>query len=80
MMQQMFSNIYFIVSHLRPLDLLDMLLVWLVVYRILVLIKKTGTIQMLSGLGVLAILYICSIWLELFTFNWILDCGDPVPG
>jgi len=50
-----------------------MLLVWLVVYRILVLIKKTGTIQMLSGLGVLAIAYICSIWLELFTFNWILE-------
>ena len=50
-----------------------MILVWLVVYRILVLIKKTGTIQMLSGLGVLAIAYIVSIWLELFTFNWILE-------
>ena len=50
-----------------------MVLVWLVVYRILVLIKKTGTIQMLSGLGVLAIAYIGSIWLELFTFNWILE-------
>lgn len=50
-----------------------MLLVWLVVYRILILIKKTGTIQMLSGLGVLAIAYILSIWGELFTFNWILE-------
>ncbi len=50
-----------------------MLLVWLVVYRILVLIKKTGTIQMLSGLGVLAIFYIVSMWFELFTFNWILE-------
>ena len=50
-----------------------MILVWLVVYRILVLIKKTGTIQMLSGLGVLAIAYILSIQLELFTFNWILE-------
>lgn len=50
-----------------------MLLVWIVVYRVLVLIKRTGTIQMLSGLGVLAIGYILSIWLELFTFNWILE-------
>ena len=50
-----------------------MILVWLVVYRILILIKKTGTIQMLSGLGVLAISYIVSIWFELFTFNWILE-------
>lgn len=52
---------------------MDMVLVWMVVYRILVLIKRTGTIQMLSGLGVLAIGYILSIWLELFTFNWILE-------
>ena len=28
---------------------------------------------MLSGLGVLAIAYIGSIWLELFTFNWLLE-------
>jgi len=67
------DNIVFIVSHLRIQDLLDMVLVWIVIYRVLVLIKKTGTIQMLSGLGVLAIAYILSIWLELFTFNWILE-------
>lgn len=50
-----------------------MLLVWMVVYRVLILIKRTGTIQMLSGLGVLAIFYILSISFELFTFNWILE-------
>jgi len=54
-------------------DLLDMILVWLVVYRILILIRRTGTIQMLSGLGILAIGYILSISLELFTFNWLLE-------
>ena len=69
----MHDNVWFIVSHLRLQDLIDMILVWAVIYRILVLIKKTGTIQMLSGLGVLAIAYILSIWLELFTFNWILE-------
>jgi diadenylate cyclase len=67
------DNISFILSHIRFLDLIDMVLVWIVVYRVLVLIKKTGTIQMLSGLGVLAIAYILSIWVELFTFNWILE-------
>lgn len=69
----MLDNVWFIVSHLRVQDFIDMVLVWIVIYRILVLIKKTGTIQMLSGLGVLAIAYIMSIWLELFTFNWILE-------
>lgn len=72
-LSQAFENLGFILNHWRWQDLIDMVLVWLVVYRILVLIKKTGTIQMLSGLGVLAIAYILSIWLELFTFNWILE-------
>jgi diadenylate cyclase len=71
--QQAIDNLQFILSHLRILDLVDMILVWIVVYRILILIKKTGTIQMLSGLGVLAISYIVSIWFEFFTFNWILE-------
>lgn len=71
--QQAIDNIGFILSHIRFLDFVDMFLVWVVVYRILILIKKTGTIQMLSGLGVLAIAYILSIWFEFFTFNWILE-------
>lgn len=73
MLQQWLDNLVHIFGNLRALDLVDMLLVWLVVYRILILIKRTGTIQMLSGLGILAIGYIVSIWFELFTFNWILE-------
>jgi diadenylate cyclase len=72
-LEQMYDNLVFILKHIQALDFLDLLLVWIVVYRVLILIKKTGTIQMLSGLGVLAIGYIASIWLELFTFNWILE-------
>lgn len=60
-------------AHVRIQDLIDMLLVWAIVYRILVLIKRTGTIQMLSGLGILAIVYILSIWGEIYTFNWLLE-------
>ena len=50
-----------------------MVLVWLIVYRVLLLIKSSGAVQMLSGLGILAIAYLLSIWLELFTFNWLLE-------
>jgi diadenylate cyclase len=66
-------NIKFILSNLRARDLLDMVLVWLVVYRVLILVRHTGTVQMLSGLGILAIAYLLSIWGELYTFNWILE-------
>lgn len=73
MLSNILDNIHFIFTQLRPRDLLDMLLVWLVVYRVLILVRHTGTVQMLSGLGILAIAYLMSIWFELFTFNWILE-------
>ncbi len=67
------ENLIFIASNLRFQDLIDIILVWLIVYRILILIKRSGTVQMLSGLGILAITYIASIWFELYTLNWILE-------
>lgn len=72
-MSNIIENLNFILSQLRFRDLIDMVLVWLVVYRVLILIRHTGTVQMLSGLGILAIAYLVSIWAELYTFNWILE-------
>jgi len=72
-LMNVFENLSFIFSQLRFRDLVDMVLVWIVVYRVLILIRHTGTVQMLSGLGILAIAYLMSIWFELFTFNWILE-------
>ena len=67
------DNLNFIREHFRPQDLVDLFLVWIVVYRVLVLIRTTGTLQMLSGLGVLAIGYLTSIWFELHTLSWLLE-------
>ena len=67
------ENIFFILTHLRWQDVVDICLVWIIIYRVLVLIKRTGTIQMLSGLGILAISYILSQWFELSTLNLLLD-------
>lgn len=67
------DNLALILGQLRIWDLLDMFLVWLIVYRLLLLIKQTRAVQMLSGLGVLALTFVVSIWLELFTLNWVLD-------
>jgi len=67
------ENLLFILSNLRWQDLFDICLVWAIVYRVLVLIRRTGTVQMLSGLGIIAITYILSIWFELYTLNWLLE-------
>lgn len=72
-LQNLIENLSFLVTQLRIRDFMDMFLVWIVVYRVLLLIRHTGTVQMLSGLGIMAIAYLVSIWFELYTFNWILE-------
>lgn len=67
------ENIRLILSQARTQDLLDLFLVWLVVYRILLLTKRSGALQILSGLGILAIAYLSSLWLDLYTFGWLLE-------
>lgn len=60
-------------QNFRFQDFVDIFLVWVVVYRILLLTKRSGAVQILSGIGFLAIAYLCSIWFELITFNWVLE-------
>ncbi len=73
MLNGIVDNWLSVIKQLRMQDFIDLLLVWLVVYRVLLLIKKSGAVQILSGLGILAIAYMVSIWLELITFNYILE-------
>ncbi|MGE3975347.1 MAG: diadenylate cyclase CdaA [Bdellovibrionales bacterium] len=72
-MQRLIDNVSFILTNLRLLDVLDIFLVWIIVYRALLLIKRTSAAQILSGLGIIAIAYIGSIWAQLSTLNWVLE-------
>ncbi len=72
-MQRLFENVSFVVSNLRLLDVVDIFFVWIIVYRALLLIKRTSAAQILSGLGIIAIAYIGSIWAQLSTLNWVLE-------
>ena len=73
LLKQFIENWQFIWNQFRWEDGIDLLLVWFLVYRLLLLVRKTGAVQILSGLGVLAIFYILSLHFGLFTFNWLLD-------
>ena len=73
MLAAIWDNWLGLYGQLRLQDFVDLLLVWLVVYRVLLLIKKSGAVQILSGLGILAICYMLSIWFDLITFNYILE-------
>ena len=69
----MWQDIAFLIQHLRAEDFVDLFLVWIVVYRVLVLTKQAGAAQILTGLGFLAMAYLSSIWLELMVFHWFLE-------
>lgn len=61
-------------SHFRwLLDLLDILLVAFIIYRIILLIKGTRAVQMLLGLGVILLVYVLSRVTGLYTLHWLLD-------
>jgi diadenylate cyclase len=60
-------------SSLRLIDLLDIGIVAFIVYRILLLIKGTRAMQMLTGLVILGIGFYLSSMLELFTTHWLFS-------
>ena len=57
----------------RLIDLLDVGIVAFIVYRILLLIRGTRAMQMLTGLGILGIAFFASSTFELFTTHWVLS-------
>lgn len=69
-MNEIFYNLY---SSLRLIDLLDVGIVALIVYRVLILIRGTRAMQMLTGLGILGIGFFLSFRLNLFTTHWLLS-------
>lgn len=62
-----------IVQNLRLWDVIDILIVAFVIYRIILLIKGTRAVQMLIGLVVVIGLYGISFRMGLFTLHWILN-------
>jgi diadenylate cyclase len=54
-------------------DVVDVLFVAYVIYRIALLIRGTRTMQMVVGLGIVAAAFVGSQMLGLFTLNWLLN-------
>src|SRR3954451_12259562 len=60
-------------SSFRLIDMLDIGIVAFIVYRVLLLIKGTRAMQILTGPGILGIGFFLSSTLELFTTHWLLS-------
>ncbi len=57
---------------LRILDILDILIVTILVYQLLMLIRGTRAVQLVTGLGVLVLAYAVSRYLRLYTLQYLL--------
>lgn len=62
-----------IINQLRWQDIVDIILVSLILYRILLIIKGTRAAKMLLGLGVLLVVSFFSKYLELYTLDWMIS-------
>ena len=58
---------------IRWQDVVDILLVTVILYRVLLIMKGTKAAQMLIGLGVLFIAFVLSKYLGLYTIDWIIQ-------
>lgn len=58
---------------IRLWDVLDILIVSFILYRVFLLIKGTRAVQMVFGLGILLLALIFSRWAGLYTLNWLVQ-------
>ncbi len=54
-------------------DIIDFAIMFYLSYRILLLIKGTRAVQMLTGLGMIIVAFLVSSKLELHTLHWLLN-------
>lgn len=69
----MYLQIDSMLSNVRMRDVIDIVIVALVFYKLFTLIKETRAEQLTKGIVILLILTKISDWLQLFTINWILN-------
>lgn len=55
------------------INLLDILVVWVLVYKLIALVRGTKAIQLMKGIAVILVIRIVSGWIGLNTVSWLMD-------
>lgn len=58
---------------IRWLDVVDILVVSYIIYRVILLIRGTRAVQMAAGLALIILIYFAAGELRLFTLHWLLE-------
>ncbi len=62
-----------ILTSLRWQDFFDILIVWFIIYRVLLIVRGTRAAQMLAGIAIIIFAYFGAKQLGLITLYWILN-------
>jgi len=62
-----------LLTSLRWQDFLDVLIVWYIIYRLMLIIRGTRAAQMLAGIGIIISAYFAAKYFELLTLYWLLN-------
>lgn len=62
-----------VVRSLRWQDICDILIVSYIIYRVILIIRGTRAVQMLTGIGILIVIYFGARELEFLTLYWLLS-------
>jgi len=68
----LFNGLIDIIKTMRINDVIDILIIAYVLYRLILVIHKTRVEQLLKGLAVLIVITKVSEWLQIRTVNYIL--------
>ncbi len=74
----MYLSLQGFISSFRLLDILDILLVAFVLYKLFILIRNTRAVALIKGLLVLGVVTVVSKILDLHVINWMLQQGMTV--
>lgn len=61
------------ILNIRMRDVMDIVIVAVVIYKLYVLLRETRAEQLAKGIVILLVLTKVSEWMELYTINWILN-------
>jgi diadenylate cyclase len=62
-----------LLTNIKFTDIIDILIVSYVIYKLIVLVRGTRAVQLVKGILVIVIAWVMSVWLNLYTLKWLLN-------
>lgn len=62
-----------LITFRNAINLIDILVVWFVIYRLMLLLRGTRAVQLMRGVAIVIIIKLFSAWIGFNTVSWIMN-------